>query len=271
MSMWNIFNLFKKKENSKGTENTAIFEELDAQLRKHKKPSVELKLSPAKNIALWNSKVGGKPYLPMDSEFPLTESGNPMFFLAQINFAEMPHLEGFPQKGILQFFIDLEDEIMGLESSPKVIYHSDIKEDNALLQQDFPEIDFEEYISPFEKDTELSIEFNKVEQLITTSDFRFSEIVSIDIPDEIWDKFYDVDEYNESGHRVGGYPYFTQYDIREGSLEDYILLFQLDSDWGEDVGYGIMWGDAGVANFFIHPEDLKNLDFSKVVYTWDCG
>lgn len=268
-----MFNLFKKKENSKDAENTAIFEELDAQLRKHKKPSVELKLSPAKNISLWSSKVGGKPYLPMDSEFPLTESGNPMFFLAQINFSEMPHLEGFPQKGILQFFIDVEDEMMGLENPPKVIYYADIKEDNSLLQQNFPKMDFEKYFSPFEKDTELSVKFNKVEQLITTSDFRFPKIVSIDFSDEIWDKFYDVDEYNERGHRIGGYPYFTQYDIRGANddLKDYILLFQLDSDWGKDVGYEIMWGNAGVANFFIHPEDLKNLDFSKVVYTWDCG
>jgi len=68
-----------------------------------------------------------------------------------------------------------------------------------------------------------------------------------------------------AGDRIGGYPYFTQYDPR---YEDYrrhtALLLQIDSD--EDI----MWGDAGVANFFITPEALERCDFSKVLYNWDC-
>lgn len=43
-----------------------------------------------------------------------------------------------------------------------------------------------------------------------------------------------------------------------------ILLFQLDTV--EDI----MWGDSGVANFFISRDALKNKDFSKVYYNWDC-
>jgi len=31
-----------------------------------------------------------------------------------------------------------------------------------------------------------------------------------------------------------------------------------------------MWGDAGVANFFINSADLINKDFSRVMYNWDC-
>jgi uncharacterized protein YwqG len=38
----------------------------------------------------------------------------------------------------------------------------------------------------------------------------------------------------------------------------------------EDAENEIMWGDSGVGNFFIHPEDLKKRDFSKVFYNWDC-
>ena len=33
----------------------------------------------------------------------------------------------------------------------------------------------------------------------------------------------------------------------------------------------IMWGDYGVANFFIHPDDLAKKDFPKVLYNWDCS
>ena len=43
----------------------------------------------------------------------------------------------------------------------------------------------------------------------------------------------------------------------------------MDSDHSSDVD--IMWGDVGVANFFIRLEDLKNRDFSNVLYNWDCG
>ena len=73
------------------------------------------------------------------------------------------------------------------------------------------------------------------------------------------------------GHQIGGYPDFTQNDPREehDELKDYILLFQLQSEW-ED-GIEIIWGDLGVGGFFIHPDDLAKLDFSKVAYSWDCS
>lgn len=36
-------------------------------------------------------------------------------------------------------------------------------------------------------------------------------------------------------------------------------------------GYSIMlWGDCGVANFFINGAKLKQHDFSDVLYNWDC-
>lgn len=31
----------------------------------------------------------------------------------------------------------------------------------------------------------------------------------------------------------------------------------------------LKWGENGIANFFIHPDDLKKRDFSKVLYNWD--
>ncbi len=40
-------------------------------------------------------------------------------------------------------------------------------------------------------------------------------------------------------------------------------------NWKEAEDY-ILWGDAGVGNFFINREDLKRRDFSKILYNWDC-
>ena len=32
----------------------------------------------------------------------------------------------------------------------------------------------------------------------------------------------------------------------------------------------VMWGDSGIANFFINREKLRRCDFSDVIYNWDC-
>lgn len=55
--------------------------------------------------APWDSKVGGVPYRPLDMQWPADPAGRPLHFLAQINFAQLPHLPGFPDAGIIQFFV----------------------------------------------------------------------------------------------------------------------------------------------------------------------
>lgn len=76
-------------------------------------------------------------------------------------------------------------------------------------------------------------------------------------------ELYDL---SPGGHKVGGYPDFTQNDPRRNP-KDWVLLFQLDSD----PALNLMWGDVGTANFFIRPADLKKQDFSHVAYHWDSG
>ena len=58
------------------------------------------------------------------------------------------------------------------------------------------------------------------------------------------------------GHKIGGYPGFTQWDPRgEGDSHD-MLLFQLDSDCHNSKDR-VLWGDCGIGNFFINREKLK--------------
>ena len=87
------------------------------------------------------------------------------------------------------------------------------------------------------------------------------------LDDEDYDALYELDN---SGHWLLGYPFFTQYDPRGAYKTHYYdtLLFQMDSD-GDEIDY-VLWGDCGVANFFINKEDLKKKDFSSVWYNWDC-
>lgn len=64
------------------------------------KPTLEMTLTPVENPQRWGSRVGGIPYLPLDTEFPVDSNGIPLKLLAQLNFAQMPPLEGYPQTGL---------------------------------------------------------------------------------------------------------------------------------------------------------------------------
>jgi len=49
------------------------------------------------------------------------------------------------------------------------------------------------------------------------------------------------------------------------------VLFQLDSEYDENTKkWKVCIGDAGVINFFINREKLKNKDFTEILYNWDC-
>ncbi|RZG79779.1 YwqG family protein [Acinetobacter venetianus] len=233
-------------------------------------PTVTLQLSPNDALTVWQSKIGGEPYLPLDTAYPIDSNGNPLALLAQFNFAEIPNLPNFPDQGILQFYI-AADDLYGMnfddqqqQSGFKVLYFDQVIEDVKQLKQDFSDIqlDDDEYLLPFTG--QYAIEFSLTMQPISTEDEGFN------IGDGS-DGFYEAysENFTSTGHRLGGYPYFTQSDPRgyNKAIRDYVLLFQLDTDDAENE---IMWGDSGVGNFFIHPEDLKKRDFSKVLYNWDC-
>lgn len=85
------------------------------------------------------------------------------------------------------------------------------------------------------------------------------------------EKLYE-NEYEKHNSRIGGYPVFTQSDPRDAECTDCdTLLFQLDSFSERGSNSEIMWGDMGIANFFISKDALARCDFSKVMFNWDCG
>ena len=85
-----------------------------AALGQHTRPTVTI--TPVKEApeAPWSSKFGGQPWWPRDLDYPHSASGNPLYLLAQINLAEAPALPGFPNRGLLQFFI-ANDEVYGFD------------------------------------------------------------------------------------------------------------------------------------------------------------
>ena len=71
-------------------------------------PSVHI-FATEKDTTCIDSKFGGIFYLPKGETVPVCPEGEPMQFVAQINFSKVPYIDGFPQKGLLQFFVDTDE------------------------------------------------------------------------------------------------------------------------------------------------------------------
>lgn len=247
-------------------------------------PYVAIKLAELPVCHPWQSKVGGFPYLPKGVDYPVEDTDQPLQLLAQINFAEIPPLPDFPEQGILQFYIDPEDDVFGANFNDlssrerfQVVYFPTAETNVANLVTDFSFVpNFED--SPV--NGEASMIFERKMARLPACDYRFDkkfeDIFWLDDEelDELRDEYYET--FSLAGHRVGGYPCFTQTDPRElnESYRQYdVLLFQLNSehpsDWRQQ-NFELMWGDMGIANFFITSQALNRLDFSEILFSWDC-
>jgi uncharacterized protein YwqG len=230
----------------------------------------------SRNTKLWESKVGGQPYLPKGQTWPTASDGRELFFLAQLNFSEIPALPPFPAQGMLQFFI-LDDDLYGMnfddgenQDTFRVLFHPQVVQDESVLQTKFPAMlrDFDEL--PHHPDESYPLRFSLEEEVAAITDYQFYEHFGQDFFRQFGEKEWDVmDEFGKAvrpqGHKIGGYAYFTQDDPRRAD-DPMLLLFQLDSDELMDL----MWGDMGVGHFFIREKDLAARDFSRVLYDWDC-
>lgn len=88
-------------------------------------PSLKLKADPNKETDCLDSKFGGIFYLPQGESIPLGVKGTPMEFLVQLNFSKLNAPEGFPKKGILQFFLDTDVFAKSLMQSKDGIVEKD--------------------------------------------------------------------------------------------------------------------------------------------------
>ncbi|MGX7112372.1 YwqG family protein [Gemella cuniculi] len=243
-------------------------------------------------LSIFDSKFGGIPYLPKNKELPVNEEGVQLALLAQINCEELPENDIYPKTGLMQFWIG-RDDIMGLDDKlgSRVFYYSNVDKnvtlESVLERYHLLDDNNDEEYSPFyKKNLSLALEFEKDFMSITSEDHRFEKkaIATInelypdekiedlwsDLEDDISDELFDA--FSGGNHCIGGYPNFTQWDPRESCEKDYsVLLLQIESEWGKIEDAEIMWGDAGVGNFFISKESLKNLNFDDVLYNWDCS
>ncbi len=265
-------------------------------------PALRFALVRGGEPGIFESKVGGTPYLPRDMAWPLDSKGVGMELLAQVDCAGLEGLPDFPHRGLLQFFFGLDD-VFGMDFDDptvqkgfRVLYHETV--DPTVTAAEVlakkaeapkPEGDASYYTPLFGV---YGIRFAPAEvQRINSQDFRawdkflakWNELHGTDIKTQ-WDYYratkisgeFPAPKEKAPYHQMGGYPYFTQEDprINAGELANLdVLLFQLDSEMlPREQGGGdlVLWGDCGVCNFFINREALRRRDFSRVCYNWDC-
>ena len=267
---------------------------LDEIKRRTSTTAYQLEFDTESAPTIFDSKVGGQPYWDPAKTYPTDSNGKKMYLLAQINFDQDKAESPLPQSGMLQFFIGGE-EMYGLDFDHpteqkdwRIVYHE--KVDASVTAETVEAMGIPSYNGDDEGvDSPVfsSCVFRlvKKETWLTPDNWeRFDELtleVAKDLFDqtdaESADEVFGEDQYalleeeyfyNENSHLLG-HPYFTQADIRERGWRYDTLLFQLDSETVDEEDI-VMWGDMGVGNFFINSEDLKRLDFSNVLYNWDC-
>ena len=256
-------------------------------------PCWKLTLQPEGPCGLLDSKVGGLPYWDPALPYPTDSQGNKMTLLAQLNFAQLGTEAPLPAQGLLQFFIG-QDDVFGIDFDQpdrqknfRVVYHPE--PDPALTLEQIQTLKLPTHVeadlcTPVIREAAFIAE--KTMGYMGPGDCRFEapfrEAVRAVTGEDIGekneyqyfdraDRDYFYDQLSTAGHRLLGYPFFTQYDPREPEGPYDTLLFQLDSDMAEDRKDLVLWGDCGVGNFFINREDLLRRDFSRILYNWDCS
>ena len=275
----------------------AVYDELKAE---HHKEVIYIKAEKADDLSLEESKFGGFPFVPLGGAIPTNAEGNQLALLAQINCAQLPENNMYPSDGWLQIWC-LEDEMYGFwsdtiqpETNQKVLYipagtQGEPLERVVAMYQPYVSEDCPVwFINEQGAIWGMRLSFTHGQQGITYSDGRFRDLFLdrwnkrypeqavenfYDLPDEIFENVVDIHDGSDCAHQLGGYPYFTQYDPRyerdSTELTKYTeVLFQIDSQF--DTEWDMCWGDAGVRNFFISRENLEALDFSDLLYNFDC-
>ena len=200
-----------------------------------------------------DSHLGGTPYLPHNQKYPIGDDGQTLWLCAQINFSQMPHMNEFPDEGILQIFLSefnhvggfglYSDEDGTVQRQWKLFYYPTIDEtvteEECLAKMPCSwESTQDMWRTP---DRPLKMIFLPVElEKINQYDFRFDALFAASLksclpeanpekympyglhdntPDErkLLNKIREQIEIG--GCKIGGYPRYTQDDPRLYSKE----------------------------------------------------
>ena len=246
--------------------------------------SFRIRTSPSsdKELPIAASKLGGLPDLPAGTPWP-DDGKAPLSFVAQINLSDVPTPSILPRNGVLSFFYDTEQRSWGFDpkdrNSFRVFYFSA----PVTLER-----------------------VNSSNDTFSTRAFSFLPFLSIPDPsakviqallpdlknDEVYSEFFEDFWRDGPDHQLLGWPAIVQNEMElecqlvthglycgdlsgykdprrkelEQNAQDWILLFQVDSD--DDAK--MMWGDVGRLYFWIRRHDLEQRDFARAWCILQC-
>ena len=277
MFKW-LFGRSYEKDDARAAHEALLQGALD-RMTAASKPAVRLTFTPGAPVPDDPvSSIGGRPSLRSAGDWLMDESGNPMSFLAQLNYADLPPLDGYPTRGLLSFFVK-DDDLFGCEFPSKAAKGYRLiwePEPDGLVRQEQPEM--VEGYSPFGLELE-----KKGAPLrgVLTEGLPTPGSVLAEAIGRNWPKDFPIDLEDAFSERLmeakpgslyyGAHPDFTQSDFRhrENALYSEVLL-QIGLVTPEEYGWQVMFGDAGEAQFMISPDDLAARAFEKAVWNWDC-
>ncbi len=263
-----------------------------------------------KKVTLTSSKFGGLPYWDNTQAYPTDKDGNKLKLLAQFNLDEISEycsngVNLLPKNGLLQFFLlSGNDYLYGSDIGDytnnncfRVIYHSSINKsitikDVLALSIPVASVSANDY-EPITGETGLdfkvvkkaSPEYGNFKKRFIEKASSYGWVIndagncvsdnlySCLEEDEVRFELMDYVDYEENC--LLGYPTYTQLGDPRFEEERYskydTQLFQMVSYNEGSRGFMAMWGDMGIAHFFINHEKLLNRDFSDIMYYWDCS
>ena len=259
----------------------AQFEEFVRWYEAQQRPAIALTPDPDLPIEPIGSRLLGPAFLREGEEWPCGRDGGTLDFLAQVNLEYCTALEGYPREGIVQFFIG-RDELFGAD-------FDDLYDGNFLVRHlpadtlgalhraphegEYDTSGIDDY-SPAQnhamrlRGIALTAQpiIDRIDLSVLEAEQKWRELVRNYDASAAFRRIDAIDASRPQRHHIGGFPAFTQSDIRHDpryAAHDRVLLRLTSGDY-------LMWGDVGECVFMIRPDDLARGDFSRVAYSWDC-
>lgn len=221
-------------------------------------------------LELWQSKIGGHPYLPKGRSYPADrQTGQLMMFLMQINCADLPVISSLnlPKQGILQFYIGLD--VAMCELSPeqhRVLYFPEVSQNRNDLITDFSFL--EEPASALEwYESVYTLSFSSQQDVFWDARRQMDD--AFEIPEALQALYEDFNEWisdyedrcsryaqSQGGrqNKLGGYPELHSIvgETIEGARGH--LLLELQHEFNSDDNF----------YFFIEETDLASRNFNSI-------
>lgn len=225
------------------------------------------------------SYVGGHPFMPDGRQWPVDQRDEPLHFVVQVNFAEVPELVGFPDRGVLQVFVESTDtwgltfdDTMGIAGLHcRWITDAELGAGSVATADTPPPVPRDAHSPVTDPSTPRQIEFTRARTLPRGHEHLAPHVAAhpeaFEVLERAWDDHEELAEATLDGWdvQVGGWPSFVQGAPRvpEGRSSDLVL------------GLGstglMMWGDVGTAHLFGDPAALASGDVSGLWWEWACS